>query len=65
MFSCGSSWGIGAYTLIEDGKELLMYGYPPKDMNPNDYSPDLECCTLKELWAWQEAKENWSKNGRS
>lgn len=63
MFCCGSSWGLGAYTLREDGQEINLYGYPPKGMNPNDYCPDWECCTKEEIEAWEHAKKNWSNNG--
>ena len=55
MFFCGSSWGIGVYTIDND----MTYGYPPRDMNPHDFSPDYECCTEKEIKAWETAKANW------
>lgn len=62
MFCCGSSWGIGVYTIREAGQEMLIYGFPPKDMDPHDFSPDWECCTANELEAWKHAKEHWSKD---
>lgn len=56
---CGSPWGIGVYTHCHDsecgcGGEAI-YGFPPKRMNPHDFSPDPECCSDHEIEAWKEA----------
>lgn len=64
MFCCGSSWGIGVYKTMYGKDVMELYGFPPKDMNPNDFSPDWECCTKEELEAWEEAKKNWRPNGK-
>lgn len=56
------SWGIGIYVYTDDsGVKQSGYGYPWKGMNPNDYTPDPECCSEKEIEAWKKAKEEYVK----
>jgi hypothetical protein len=56
---CSSPWGIGVYTVkFEEGPESI-YGYPPTDMDPNDFAPDYQCCAPAEIAAWKAALEAW------
>ena len=61
--ACGSPWGMGAYYHCHDetcfcGGESF-YGFPPDEMNPEDFTPDFESCTPKELAAYEEALRVW------
>jgi len=61
--ACGSPWGIGGYYHCHDsacfceGREV--YGFPPSEMNPEDFTPDEDSCTPKELAAHAEALAVW------
>ena len=53
---CSSPWGIGTYTHTwDDGTVEPIYGFPPRQMNPHDFTPDPECCTPDEIAAWEDA----------
>ena len=59
---CGSPWGIGSYMYIdENGREQSGYGFARPE-NPNDFFPDYECCSEKEIAAHQSACEEWNRN---
>lgn len=60
---CGSPWGIGVYNYRyedENGQEQVesIYGMG-QPANPHDFSPDYECCSPKEIEAWEEACRAW------
>lgn len=40
--------------------EYCVYWYPCVT-NPNDFSPDAECCSPEEIAAHKIACENWGK----
>lgn len=62
IFICGSPWGIGTYRYLDGkGEEQVEYGYYNGE-NPNNFFPDLECCTEKEIAAHKAACEEWNKN---
>ncbi len=58
-------WGLGGYKLTdEEGNEFYGYGfYRPE--NPNDFFPDSESCTEKEIEAHRLACENWNKSDKN
>jgi hypothetical protein len=33
------------------------YGYPKADTKPQDFRPDLECCTPEEVLRWRAAMD--------
>ena len=35
----------------------VVYGYPPNDLDPRDFTPDDAACTATELRAWELACE--------
>lgn len=53
---CGSSWGVGVY---DTGTEEfgVLYGFPPRNLDPHDFTPDFESCSPAEVKAWREAKQ--------
>ncbi len=64
--ACGSPWGIGVYYHCHAlecfcGGESV-YGFPPSEMNPEDFTPDLESCTVTEVAAHKEALELWRRS---
>jgi len=62
---CGSPWGIGTYYHCHDDECFCVgqsvYGFPPNSMNPEDFTPDPECCSQKEIASWEEARELWNR----
>lgn len=40
-----------------------IYGFPRVE-DPNDFSPDAECCTPKEIAFWEDAKKRWDAGER-
>lgn len=60
---CGHSWGIGTYKYKnEEGQDDYGYGlYRPE--NPNDFTPDMECCSPEEIKAWETDLAAWNKGG--
>ena len=61
--ACGSPWGIGTYYHCHDEECFcegrVVYGIPPRPMNPEDFRPDEESCTTAEIAAWREALATW------
>ena len=61
--ACGSPWGIGTYYHCHKRRCFCggqaVYGFPPKQMNPEDFTPDPESCTEQELVAHAEALTVW------
>ena len=55
---CGGSWGMGV-NMTEKG-DADNYGFPTTS-NPHEFFPDYECCTEKEIAAWEKAKEDWTE----
>lgn len=57
---CGHSWGIGIYNYKdENGETQRGYGlFRPE--NPNDFTPDYECCTEEEIQAWKADCLKWN-----
>jgi hypothetical protein len=58
--ACGHPWGIGTITLHGEAAEDYgdcMYGYPKADTKPEDFRPDLECCTPEEVLRWRAAMD--------
>lgn len=37
-----------------------LYGFPCVS-DPNDFNPDVECCSPEEIETWRKAKANWGK----
>lgn len=59
---CGSPWGMGTYLAKgDDGRLEEHYGYPPRDMNPHLYRPDMDSCFQREIDAWEKAKREWDE----
>lgn len=62
---CGSSWGIGGYYHCHDEScecgGYGVYGFPPREMNPENFTPDEESCTEKEIASWEEALAAWRR----
>ena len=58
--ACGSPWGIGVYFHCHRRRCFCggqpVYGFPPSQMNPEDFTPDRESCTPEEIAAWEEAR---------
>ncbi len=54
--ACGSPWGIGVYD-TGDEEFGLIYGFPPKNLDPHDFSPDYESCSEEEIASWELAKQ--------
>lgn len=44
-------------------KSDVVYGFPCVE-NPNDFSPDTECCTAEEIAFWEDAKRRWDAGER-
>lgn len=63
--ACGSPWGIGGYYHCHDEACFCggqaVYGFPPRGMNPEDFTPDEESCTPHEIASWEEALALWRK----
>lgn len=61
--ACGSPWGVGVYYHCHDEDCFCggdsVYGFPPRAMNPEDFTPDDESCTPAEIASWREALERW------
>ena len=60
---CGSPWGIGVYYHCHDPECFCdgesVYGFPPKVMNPEDFTLDEESCTENEIAAWKADLTAW------
>ena len=63
--ACGSPWGIGTYYHCHDEACFCggqaVYGFPPRAMNPEDFTPDTESCMPAEIDSWKEALAAWQK----
>lgn len=61
--ACGSPWGIGSYYHCHDAacwcEGESVYGFPPSEMNPEDFTPDPESCTTAEITAHLDALRAW------
>ena len=53
---CSSPWGVG----MANSEWRVTYGFPVSP-NPNDFTPDAECCSEGEITAWKEACETWNR----
>jgi hypothetical protein len=40
-----------------------IYGFPCVE-DPNDFTPDAECCTPEEIAFWEDAKKRWEAGER-
>jgi hypothetical protein len=44
-------------------REECIYGFPCVE-DPNDFTPDYECCTEQEVANWKAACEAWNRGER-
>jgi len=59
VIMCGSSWGIGCYNDPDYG---VIYGFPYDGLDPDDFMPDFDSCTKREIANWQKAKADKARH---